>query len=777
MKNLNLEQEFDLTAETGQDTAHRCSVLVPRAVNQAFDYLSPTPLSIGQVVEVPFRNKTLIGVVWEPSDCEPSGHTKNKKLKTISAICECPPLPQETIDFVKWVAAYSVSPIGAVLKMVIPSSKAVWPPDSIETYRLSDAASKALKTGQALSGGLRLTPARQAVFDTLSHHPNQTSAELRGASKVSSAVIQGLLKKGALVTESRNPEDTEIALPVIPPDAKVELTTQQADVINALRKSLDEERFSATLIDGVTGAGKTEVYFEAIAHSLKQNPDSQVLVLLPEIALSNQWVRRFEDRFGFPPHLWHSHLNPNQRAKTWRAVIRGRAQVIVGARSALFLPFQNLKFIVVDEEHDTSFKQEEGVVYHARDMAVVRAHIAKCPITLASATPSLESVANVARNKYRSCILPARATGAQLPKVHIIDLRAKDEEETKKKEQNTQEKQRITKKPTTPRWISQTLASAIDARLEAGQQSLLFLNRRGYAPLSLCQACGHRIECPACTASMVFHKFHNRLLCHQCGHTMTAPKSCPSCGSIDSLAAIGPGVERLAEEAVQRFPSARMEIMSSDTLTSQSVADKLFRRVANNEIDILIGTQVVGKGHHFPHLTLVGVIDADTGLDGSDPRAAERTYQVLHQVAGRAGREKIPGEVFLQTFTPDHPVMEALASMDRDAFVTTELAMRKAAKLPPYAKLVSVIISGAQESTALKTAQLLMRASPNIDGIDIFGPAPAPMARLRGKFRFRLLVRGDLHVDLQKVMRAWFKPLEWPSSVKVQIDVDPYNFM
>ena len=516
-----------------------------------------------------------------------------------------------------------------------------------------------------------------------------------------------------------------------------------------------EGEFSVSLLDGVTGAGKTEVYFEAIAAALEA--DRQVLVLLPEIALTAQFLGRFEERFGAPPLEWNSDVPRARRRRVWRAVADGRARVVVGARSSLFLPFKELGLIVVDEEHDQSYKQEDGVIYHARDMAVVRGQLEKAPVVLATATPSLETATNVEAGRYNFIHLPTRHGGAKLPEISLVDLR-KDP-------------------PQRQTWISPPLQKAITETLEQEEQTLLFLNRRGYAPLTLCRTCGHRLECPNCTSWLVEHRFAGRLNCHHCGYFTRMPKICPECGAEDRMAACGPGVERLAEEVATLYPEARVELMTSDTIWSPSAAAEIVRRVQDHEIDILIGTQLVAKGHHFPKLTLVGVIDADLGLNGGDLRAGERTYQLLHQVAGRAGREEHPGRVFLQTYHPEHPVMEALVAGERDAFMAAESEQRKLGGWPPFGRLAAIIVSSPEESHVDGVARALARSAPQAPDFKVLGPAPAPLAILRGRHRRRLLVRTTRAVRIQDRLRPWIASIKPPNAVRVQVDIDPYSFL
>lgn len=538
-----------------------------------------------------------------------------------------------------------------------------------------------------------------------------------------------------------------------PDHAPPQLADAQAAAARTIGAALTQ--FQPFLLDGVTGSGKTEVYFEAVATALRQG--QQALILLPEIALSAQMLERFRGRFGAVPALWHSGLTPALRRDTWRALASGEIRVVIGARSALFLPFARLGLIVVDEEHDGSYKQEEGVIYNARDLAVVRARAEQIPLVLASATPSLESLMNVEAGRYQRLHLPDRHAGAVYPEVTLIDMR--------------QEKLPFGK------WLSQPLREAVQATLGRGEQALLFLNRRGYAPLTLCRGCGHRWQCPQCTSWLVAHRQQQHLQCHHCGTREGWPVACPACGATDSLTPCGPGVERLAEEAAALFPDARLAQVSSDSMASRTAAEALIQQIVGAEVNLLIGTQIVSKGYHFPNLTLVGVVDGDMGLSGGDLRAAEKTWQMLHQVAGRAGRADKPGRVYLQTFQPEHPVMQTLRRDDRPAFIRQQIHERQPAHWPPFGRLAAVIVSAADEAEATAAAATLGRAWRDVAGVTLLGPAPAPLFRLQGRFRFRFLLKAPRTLAIQKVLRGWLGTVRVPGSVRVQVDVDPYGFL
>ncbi len=737
-----------ISAADAQDVVKRVSVLLPLPLAGAYDYLAPEDIAEallpGTIVLVPLGKKERIGVVWDrPDESASDVAVPAAKMKAVIGLLSAAPLSGVQRKFVDWVASYTLTPPGAVLKMVLSVPDALAEPAPVIAYRRADDWN---------DEDLRLTPARARVMKALADGPPRVASELAREAGVGASVIHGLVAAGALQTVSLaqpslfEPPDLSLPRPVLSPD--------QAATAGDLIAKTRAGAYSATLLDGVTGSGKTEVYFEAIAAALEQG--RQALVLLPEIALSAQWFDRFKARFGAAPAMWHSEVTPARRRATWRAVADGSARVVVGARSALFLPFQDLGAIIVDEEHDGSFKQEEGVLYSARDMAVVRAHLGAIPVVLVSATPSLESLVNAQSGRYTHLHLPDRHGGARLPDIELVDLRKNP--------------------PPRGQWLSPLLHARLTQTLDSGGQAMLFLNRRGYAPLTLCRTCGHRLQCPNCTAWMVEHRGRSRLECHHCGHVLRLPDKCPSCQSEQSWAACGPGVERLAEEAALLFPDARRAVMASDTLTTPHAAEELVRQVTDHEIDLLIGTQVVAKGHHFPGLTLVGVVDADLGLGGGDLRAGERTFQLLTQVSGRAGRAGKPGHVCLQTYAPDHPVMQALAAGARDAFMAAEAESREAAGMPPYGRLAALILSGPDPAAVDAHARRLARAAPDDPALRVLGPAPAPMSLLRGRHRRRFLLQAPKKYALQAAIRRWLATVPEPAAVRVQVDMDPYSF-
>ena len=730
---------MSLDLDSALPPARRVPVLLPYPFPAPFDYAVPEGMDPqpGDVVLVPLNRREEVGVVW---DGPPDRSVPDRKLKPLISLLETPPMGEPLRRLVDWIASYTLSPPGEVMAMALRVVRQM--PGPATGWRRADPMPET-----------RITEARRKVLAALADHEPLATNDLARAAAVGTGVIRGMADHGLLMPA---------VLPAVAPfgrprvsDAEVRLSAEQETVAAALRAKVGERAFSVTLLDGVTGSGKTEVYLEAIAECLRQN--RQALVLLPEIALSSQWLSRFERRFGVAPAVWHSGLSSRIRRITWQAIAQGRAPVVVGARSALFLPFPDLGLVVVDEEHETSFKQEEGVVYNARDMAVVRARFCAAPAVLVSATPSLETVANVEAGRYGKLHLPTRHAGAALPSIEAIDLRENP--------------------PERGRFIAPPLVAAVHDTLARGEQAMLFLNRRGYAPLTLCRACGHRMQCPNCTAWLVEHRARRELQCHHCGHTVPIPVECPMCKAQHSLTPVGPGVERITEEATALFPEARILVMASDTMPGPDAAAEAARAIESREIDLIIGTQIVAKGWHFPHLTLVGVVDADLGLAGGDLRASERTVQLLHQVAGRAGRAEAPGRVLLQTFSPEHPVMQALLRGDLADFMASEAAQRRPGNWPPYGRLAALIVSAGTAASADALARDLGAAAPYGDGIQVLGPAPAPLSILRGRHRRRLLLKTRRDVAVQPLLLTWLVRVKVPRDGRVDVDVDPVSFL
>ncbi|WP_374545737.1 primosomal protein N' [Rhodoblastus sp.] len=740
------DSDRDFFAQTPGSQAPVADVLVPVAVDHPYSYRIPDGLALaeGDFVKVSLGAREAFGVVWALRQGE------GDKLKPVLARLDLPPLAPKLRAFLDWVAAWTLAPRGMVLRMA--------------TRAAEDAEDEPARIGIRATGvpPRRPTPARARALAALIDGLGATKAELARTAGVSQSVIDALVDDGALEPVALPPET-----PGGDPDpafAAPNLSPVQDKAAQALREAVVARAFKPILLEGVTGSGKTEVYFEAVAEALRGG--GQALILMPEIALTAQFLERFARRFGHAPAEWHSAVSPRRRARIWRGAAQGAVRVVAGARSALFLPFSDLRLIVVDEEHEAAYKQDDGVAYHARDMAVVRARQEACAIVLASATPSIETRENARQGRYAWLRLESRFAGRTLPAIEAIDLRREA--------------------PPRGKWIAPRLAEAMRECFAREEQVLLFLNRRGYAPLTLCRTCGHRFQCPNCSAWLVEHRHRRALACHHCGHVERRPDVCPQCQSADSLTACGPGVERLAEEAADLFPEARRLVLSSDMPGGMTRMREELQAVEQRAFDLVIGTQLVAKGHNFPHLTLVGVVDADIGLANGDPRAAERTFQLLNQVAGRAGRGEKPGRAFLQSWQKDHPVLRALLSGDFERFYREETEARRAAGLPPFGRLAAIIVSAADRASAELYARELARAghaargetgSPDAE-IVVLGPAEAPLAVLRGKSRFRLLVKAPRRADLQGFLRRMLNAAPAPrGGLRVAVDVDPQNFL
>ena len=720
------------------DSQSVADVLLPLALEGPYSYRIPEGMTLraGDHVLVPLGPRVAIGVVWALRDAAPEG----KKLRDVAQRFDIPAMTGTHRKFVDWLAAYYLEPPGNVLRMVLRAPGVFEGPREQVAYRASGTPPK------------RMTPQRARVLEIAREGFAMRAAELAEAAGVGASVVKAMARDGGL---------EEVLLPALKafpvPDLNrggLALSRDQQAAAAALRAVVAARNYKVVLLDGVTGSGKTEVYFEAMAAALAAGV--QVLLLLPEIALTQSFLARVEDRFGCEPAQWHSDVKPRERERVWRGVVSGDAKIVVGARSALFLPWKRLGLIVVDEEHEGAYKQDDGVCYHARDMAVLYGTIGKFPVVLSSATPSLETLVNVDRGRYGVVKLKDRHGRPELPEISLIDMKS------------------VGLDPGA--WLSAPLAENVAQTLAAGDQALLFLNRRGYAPLTLCRACGHRMECPNCAASLVEHRFRRQLMCHHCGHMEVVPPACPHCGAVGKLVPVGPGVERLAEEAALRFPDARIAVLSSDLARGTELRDGL-RNVAKGDYNLVIGTQLVAKGHHFPFLTLVGVVDADLALESSDPRGGERTWALMAQVAGRAGRGEKPGRALIQTYVPEHPLMQALRKGDRDGYLNQEKLIRKGAGLPPYGRLAAIIISGRDGPDTERFARAVGSAVPMAEGVTVLGPAPAPIHLVRGKHRWRFLVKAKREVNIQGFLREWLKDVKAKGSLQLAVDVDPFSFL
>jgi primosomal protein N' (replication factor Y) len=713
-------------------------VMVPMPAERPYSYSVPEGMEVepGSIVRVPLGPREVAGIVWDT----PTDRVDPKKLRPISQVFDCPPIDEASRRFVDWVANWTLAAPGMVARMFLRAPAAFDPEPPMEGIRWAGSEPD------------RMTDARRRVLELARDGMAWTRSGIARAAGVSPTVVNGLAEQGLF-----DPVDVPVPPVVAAPDpdyAQPSLSPDQRAAADSLIEKIGAG-FSTTLLDGVTGSGKTEVYLEAIAEAVRRG--KQVLVLVPEIALTAAFLERFHDRFGARPAEWHSDLAPRTRERVWRQVAEGRVRVVAGARSSLFLPFRDLGLIVVDEEHDPAYKQEDRVYYSARDMAVVRGHLGKFPVVLASATPSVETQVNALQGRYSRVVLPTRFASAAMPDLRAIDMRKSP--------------------PSRGGFLSPALLEEVARTIERKEQALLFLNRRGYAPLTLCRVCGHRFQCPDCSSWLVEHRFRGKLVCHQCGHNENRPEACPSCGTLDHLVACGPGVERIAEEIDRHFPDARTIVLSSDMGGVKRLRLE-FEAVANGEADIVVGTQLVAKGHNFPNMTLVGVIDADIGLANGDPRAAERTFQLLNQVTGRAGRTGKKSLGLIQTYQPHHPVMRALVSGDAKAFYEQEIAAREREHLPPFGRLAAIVVSAATRAEAEAHARALRRAAPEVQDIAILGPAEAPLAVIAGRHRFRLLVHGERKSDIQSYLRKLLAdaPKE-RGSVRVQVDVDPQSFL
>lgn len=732
---MDMQQSSFLSPESGK----RVQVLVPYPLSRAYDYLLPEGMTAttGDYVRVVLGKRDTVGVVWgEGADTK----INPAKLKYVLKKFDFPPMRDVNRQFIEWVARYTMSDVGSVLKMALSAPESFTPPKAAQAFTLTKTLPQ------------KISQQRQKVITLLKDGIPRRAADIARETGCNATVIRTMAAGGQLrAVMAPAPVPCQL---INVTDTDLSFAKEQKEAADALKNLARAEKYSAALLDGVTGSGKTEVYFEAVAEALRQG--KQALILLPEISLSTQFLERFARRFGTAPALWHSEVPLAQRRVTWTGVAQGKTKVVIGARSALFLPFDNLGVIVVDEEHDGSYKQEEGVMYHARDMAIVRAHLGNFPVVLVSATPSLETMVNVKQGKYHYLHLPVRHAGASMPDMHVIDLRKTP--------------------PERQRFISPPLKTALAETFAAKEQSVLFLNRRGYAPLTLCRTCGYRFQCPSCTAWLVEHKRLGRMQCHHCGYSKPVPKTCPECKNEDSFAACGPGVERIQEEVQELLPEARTLVLASDVITSPNMIRDAVKRIERGEVDIIIGTQLIAKGHHFPSLTLVGVIDADLGLSGGDLRAGERTFQLLHQVSGRAGRGEKRGRVFIQTYMPEQQVIRALAANDRDRFLDVEATERERAGMPPFGRLAALILSGADEIKLDQFCRTLAQQAPRYDDIRILGPAPAPLAFLRGKHRRRFLIKAGKNIQMQKYLAEWLSAAKVPSSLQLKIDIDPQSF-
>lgn len=721
-------------------------VLVSNIPSAGYDYRLTAPAAIGTFVGVRVMNRICVGIVWGIGD---SG-LPHDKIKDVSLVYDAK-IPVNDMQWILRMSEWTLIPMGMVLRLIVNIPDAFSPPRTEQLYSFN------------FDSNARITQNRQAIMDAFASNDNDpmTVADIQNIARVSPSVVRTMIKNGGLIPGAQREKNIDSCIFTYQDLGNIKLNEQQQNAADAIGESIESGGFSVYLLDGITGSGKTQVYFDSAWRAYSQG--KSVLLMMPEIALTAQFMSRFESRFGAPPVVWHSNLTAARRREIWRGVLNGKIKIIVGTRSALFLPWQDLGLVVIDEEHDTSYKQEDMGNYHARDMAILRAKISGFPVVLASATPSAETLENVNIGKYKSLRLTSRYGGAQLPEITTIDLR-----------ENRPTSYMIGDVEQTG-YLSPLLCDALSETLAQGHQAMLFINRRGFAPIVQCKKCGWTATCQECSVGMTYHKRIGKLLCHMCGRTAPLSKVCPDCGCDVSMRGIG--LEKIQEEVTARFPNVRTALVSSDVITSRQVLERLVKQLEDGEIDIVIGTQILAKGHHFPNLTLVGIVDSDMGLFGTDFRAAEHTFQQLFQVAGRAGRGKYAGRVLLQTYQPTHPVLTAICSGDRDGFMRTDMMGRKAAQMPPYGMLIAIIIEGQKETVLQKYCQDLATAAPILHGAKIMGPITAQIYQIRNWYRMRFLVAGGTNMALQPVIERWISKVKQPVNIRVKIDVNPINFM
>ena len=721
-------------------------VLISNIPNAGYDYRLTAPADIGTFVSVSVMNRPCVGIVWGLGD----GGLPPEKIKNISTVHDFK-LSITDLQWIKRMSDWTLIPPGMVLRLIVNIPDAFSPPRMEQLYSFNFDTSA------------RMTANRMAVMDAFSSNDNDpmTISDIQNISHVSGAVVRTMIKNQALISCDVREKNTDDFIYTYTDSGNVVLNQEQRTAADKIGNAIAKGGFSVHLLDGITGSGKTQVYFDSAWRAYQSG--KSVLLMMPEIALTAQFMSRFTARFGAPPVIWHSNLTAARRRDIWRGVLGGKIKMVVGTRSALFLPWMDLGLIVIDEEHDTSYKQEDMGNYHARDMAILRAKIADFPVVLASATPAAETLENVNAGKYTRLCLKSRFGGAQLPEIKTIDLR--ENRPTTYIVDNVEQ----------TGFLSAPLCEAIDETLRAGRQTMLFINRRGFAPITQCKGCGWTATCPDCSVGMTYHKRVGKLLCHMCGRTAPLNKACPDCGADVSMR--GVGLEKIQQEVGVRFPTARTALVSSDIITSRMALERLVGKMESGEIDIVIGTQILAKGHHFPNLTLVGVVDADMGLFGTDFRAAEHTFQQLFQVAGRAGRGEFPGRVLMQTYQPEHPVLTAICAGDRDSFMAGDMAARRMAKMPPYGQLIAIIIEGQRESVLQRYCADLAAVAPVVNGARIMGPITAQVYQIRNWYRMRFLIAGGASAGLQPIVSRWLGKIKTPANIRIKIDVNPINFM
>ncbi|MBQ6735905.1 MAG: primosomal protein N' [Alphaproteobacteria bacterium] len=724
-------------------------VLLPNVVNRGYDYRLNADAELGAFVRVTLMNRPYIGVIYGIGD----GTIVPEKIKNVSQVFPWK-LSVADLQWIQKMSEWTLMAPGAVLRLIINVPDAFSPPKVEQLYSYNFDTSKS-----------KMTESRQMVMDAFELNDNEPMSinDIQSIARVTPSVVKTMIARGMLLPTLSRSVEQNFAYQYRDM-GNIELNAEQRAAADKIGRCIEQGGFSVNLIDGITGSGKTQVYFDSVWRAYSAG--RSVLLMMPEIALTTQFIKRFESRFGAPPVVWHSNLTAARRRDIWRGVVQGKIKIVVGTRSALFLPWQDLGLIVVDEEHDSSYKQEDMGNYHGRDMAILRAKLANFPVVLASATPSEETMHNIEIGRFGHLVLQLRYGGAELPQIETIDMREHRPDEYRVDAEG---------EDTRTGSLSPVLCQEIQNTLDNHQQVMLFINRRGFAPIVQCKKCGWVATCGDCSVGMTYHKRLGKLLCHMCGRTMGMPNVCPECGGEISMR--GAGLEKIEEEVKSRFPGVRTALVSSDTMMSRGALERLVAKMESGELDIIIGTQILAKGHHFPNLTLVGVVDADMGLFGTDFRIAEHTFQQLFQVAGRAGRGAIPGRVLLQTYQPNHPVLNAICAGNRDEFLRADMDARRAAKMPPFGQLIAIIVECQKESVLKKFCDDLAHAVPNVNGARIMGPVMAAVYVARNWYRMRFLVAGDARAHLQPLVQTWMSRVRVPANVRIKIDVNPVNFM
>ena len=695
---------------------------IPVAIFKTFDYYSEDEnIKIGSVVSINFARTKTIGLVVNIKDSS-SFELKKINNKILS-------LNNNIVNFIKKVADYNIIPIGLVFKFVFN-----------DNYLLNNIKENKL---YYFNNDGKITEKQKNIVDFLKENKDKSFSFNELKSLCSLNILKTLVKNGIICEKKENQHNYNIE--------NIVLNTLSIEQENVYKKILELDN-KPILLEGITGSGKTEIYFHLFEYFIKQ--DKQVLFLLPEIALTSQFINRIKSQFLCKDvAVWHSAISNSQKKEIWNKVLNNEIKLVIGARSSLFLPFSNLSLIVVDEEHDSSYKQVDNGCYNARDMAVLKAKIENIKIVLGSATPSLESLINVDNNKYNYLFLKSRFGESAEPIIDIIDLKQEKKNDG---------------------YLSKKLILEIKEELDKKNQVLLFMNRRGYSPIAICKECGERIICPNCSSSLTVHKSSGLYVCHQCGYKKKESLICPFCGMEGSIIYFGPGVEKIEEEAKKYFPDKNTVIITSDTIQNMKEINEIVRKISNKEIDIIIGTQMITKGYDFKDLTLVGVLDADASLFGADFRATERTYQLLTQVVGRAGRRERQGRAFIQTYNPNNVVIQALKNNNKDLIINFEKENRQLIDLPPYGKMVLISLSGKEEIKVYRKIKEIASVFPLDDRIEVYGPTQMNIYKLKNEFRFKLIVKTKNDINIQKLVLNIINFVKIDNNLKLKIDVNPY---